>query len=178
MNSIQRAESPAMAQENPTLTYWPTLDAEEQAFVVAYVENTFNLSDASDALALPKGHLQKLLCRLPVKKAIAEMQEAMGDIDFLNEKWVKAQLLRIFPMVMGDESVPMIDSTGAQIMGRKFVPDVAMKVLEYVAPKKQAAVQIDIHNTIDLRSAIEEGNARRKARIESGLTITVEKEDE
>lgn len=169
MNSTQNAAIPAMGPESQTLTYWPTLRVDEQAFVVAYVENAYSVAAASDALAIPKSHLQKMLRMPAVKKAVLEVQEAMGDIDFLNEKWVKAQLLRIFPMVMGDEEVPMIDSTGAQINARKFVPDVAVKVLEYVSPKKAPAIQIDIHNMIDLRSAVEEGHARRKVLIEESI---------
>lgn len=153
------------------LKYWPTLAPDEQAFVASYVGNGYNMSATATELELPLGLLRKMLSTLPIKKAITEVQEAMGDIDFLNEKWVKTQLLRIFPMVMGDEEVPMVDSTGSQIMARKFVPDVAVKILEYVAPKKQPTIQIDIHNQIDLRSAVEEGQARRHARISAGLTL-------
>ena len=174
MPSTLREIPPAMEQESQMLVYWPTLLVEEQAFVVAYVENAYSIAGASEALNIPKKVLQKMLQSPAVKKAVTEVQETMGDLEFLNEKWVKSQLLRIFPMVMGDEEVPMIDSTGMQIMARKFVPEVAMKVLEYVAPKKAPTVQIDIHNIIDLRTAVEEGNARRKAAIEGSIAITVE----
>ena len=161
--------------DSPALVYWPTLSTEEQAFVAAYVENSYSIAEASEELCLTKGALQRMLMKPSVKKAILEVQEAMGEIDFLNEKWVKAQLLRIFPMVMGEEDVPMIAPTGEQISGRKFVPEAALKILEYVTPKKAPTVQIDIHNTIDLRSAIAEGQARRNARIQ--LTIDEEGEE-
>ena len=160
-----------MEAGKPTLTYWPTLAADEQAFVASYVGNSYNMTATSDELGIPISHLRKMLSAPAVKKAVTEVQEAMGDIDFLNEKWVKTQLLRIFPMVMGDEEVPMVDSTGCQIHARKFVPDVAVKILEYVVPKKAPTVQIDIHNTIDLRSAVEEGQARRAMRIAESLTV-------
>lgn len=155
----------------PTLTYWPTLAADEQAFVASYVGNSYNMTATADELEMPIALLRRMLSTPAVKKAVTEVQESMGEIDFLNEKWVKTQLLRIFPMVMGDEEVPMVDSTGCQIMARKFVPDVAVKILEYVSPKKQPTVQIDIHNTIDLRSAVAEGQARRAMRIQEGLTL-------
>lgn len=183
----------AMAPENQMQTsllepgdkspkYWPTLAVDEQAFVASYVGNAYSLAATSEELELPIAHLRRMLSVPNIKKAVTEVQEAMGDIEWLNEKWVKTQLLRIFPMVMGDEEVPMIDSTGCQIHARKFVPDVAVKILEYVSPKKAPMVQIDITNTIDLRSAVEEGHARRKAAIENGrndtVTITVNAPDE
>lgn len=170
MPSIQRIETKMPSElEKPTLIYWPTLAADEQAFVASYVGNSYNMTATAEELEMPLGLLRKMLATPAVKKAVTEVQESMGEIDFLNEKWVKAQLLRIFPMVMGDEEVPMVDSTGCQIMARKFVPDVAVKILEYVSPKKQPTVQIDIHNTIDLRSAVAEGQARRVAFMESQI---------
>ena len=172
MNSTLKVANRVMEQESQTLTYWPTLSQDEQSFVAAYVENGYSLVDASSAIAVPKHVCHKYLQSPAVKKAITEVQEAVGDIDFLNEKWVKAQLLRLFPMVMGDEEVPLIDSTGMQVHARKFVPEVALKVLEYVAPKKQPTVQIDIHNQIDLRLAVEEGNRRRATLLQSDLEIT------
>lgn len=162
--------------DSPALVYWPTLSTEEQAFVAAYVENSYSIAEASEELCLTKGALQRMLMKPTVKKAILEVQEATGDIDFLNEKWVRAQLLRIYPMVMGEEDVPMIAPTGEQISGRKFVPEAALKILDYVAPKKAPLVQINIENQIDLRAAVAEGHARRKAAIE-GMSITVTNEE-
>ena len=177
LSTQQNATKMLPEAEKPTLTYWPTLAADEQAFVASYVGNSYNMTATSEELCLPITYLRKMLSTNAVKKAVTEVQESMGDIDFLNEKWVKTQLLRIFPMVMGDEEVPMVDATGCQIMARKFVPDVAVKILEYVVPKKAPTVQIDIHNTIDLRSAVEEGNARRAMRIAAGITIDQEDEE-
>lgn len=164
--------------EQPTLTCWQTLPAIEKAFVSAYVEEGYSIVAASEALDVPEYMLRKMMTKPEVKKAISEVQEALGDMEFLNERWVKSQLLRIFPMVMGECEVPMINAAGEQIQARKFVPEIAMKVLEYVTPKKAPTVQIDIHNQIDLRSAVAEGNERRKTRILESIAVTVEEEDD
>lgn len=178
MNITQTNMLPTEPTAQPTCTYWLGLPQDEKAFVVAYVENAYSVTEAADVLDMPVYVLRKMLAQPAVKKAISEIQEAMGDIDFLNEKWVKAQLLRIFPMVMGEEEVPMVTATGDQVMLKKFVPDVAVKILEYVTPKKAPTVQIDIHNQIDLRSAVAEGQQRRKARIMESIVVAVEEGEE
>lgn len=163
MNSTQMAVSRAEEQGQQMLTSWPTLDAKQQAFVVAYVDNSYSVAAVAESLELSVGECRKMLAAPAVRKAVTEVQEAVGDIDFLNEKWVKAQLLRLFPMVMGEEDVPLVDNTGCQIRAKVFKPEVAMKVLEYVAPKKAPAVQININAEINLNQALEEANARRMA---------------
>lgn len=135
-------------QNAPNLACWQTLSTAEQAFVAAYVDNGYSLQETAEALGQSTLVLRKMLAVQNVRKAIAEVQETMDGIDFLNEKWVKAQLLRLFPMVMGEEPIPATDSAGEEVYVRKFFPEVAMKVIEYVAPKasKTPAVSININN--------------------------------
>lgn len=163
MNSTLMAVSRAEEQGQQMLTSWPTLDDKQQAFVVAYVENGYSIAAASEALELPVVECRRFLNVPGIRKAVTEVQEALGDIEFLNEKWVKAQLLRLFPMVMGEEEVPLVDNTGCQIQARVFKPEVAMKVLEYVAPKKAPLVQVNLNAEINLTAALEEAQARRRA---------------
>ena len=135
MSSTLKPVNRAMEQGQQTLTYWPTLSEQEQAFVAAYVESTYNLREAAREVGLSEGRCRTLLIDPNVKKAVKEVQEAIGGIDFMNEKWVKSQMLRLFPMVMGDEPVPLVDNTGCEIQVRKFNPEMAFKIMEYVAPK-------------------------------------------
>lgn len=151
-----------------TLTYWPALQPDEQAFVAAYVENSYSVPEACTALKISRGTGAKMLKNVTIRKAISEVQETLDGIDFLNERWVKAQLLRIFPMAMGDEPVPMVTATGEEIEARKFYPDVAMKIVEYVAPKAQkASVNISINNIGRLSDAELERIAMSGGRIVS-----------
>lgn len=133
--------------DQQTLIYWPALRPDEQAFVAAYVENSYSLSLACEELRLNKGVGSQLLKKVEIRRAVSEVQVILDGIDFLNEKWVKAQLLRIFPMAMGDEPVAMVTQSGEEMEARKFYPDIAMRIVEYVAPKTQkAAVNININN--------------------------------
>lgn len=125
---------------------WPKLSSREQAFVIAYIDNAYSLADASVCLKISTSECKEMFALSSVKRAIAEVQSELDDIDFLNEKWVKAQLLKLFPMVMGEEDVPMVDSQGDQIERRKFHPDIAMRIIEYVVPKNKEVEKNDESN--------------------------------
>lgn len=154
MNST---EENALAQTDAALnlTAWPKLSKDEQAFVVAYVENGYSVSGAVGDTGLGRSFCDRALRSSNVRQAIAEVQSELGSIDFLNEKWVKAQLLRIFPMAMGDEPVPIVTQAGEEMMARKFYPDIAMRVVEYVAPKtqKQPGFTLTINNVSRMSDA-------------------------
>ncbi len=129
------------------MIHWPALLPDEQAFVAAYVENSYSLLLACGALGKSKVEGERLLKKVGIRRAVAEVQHELDGIDFLNEKWVKAQLLRLFPMVMGDEAVPMVTAMGEEMEVKKFSPDIAMRIIEYVAPKAhKPAVSISINN--------------------------------
>lgn len=142
-----------------TLTYWPQLSSDEQAFCVAYVENSYSLTLAADALHWNSAKCRALLQSRVVRGAVKEVQDAIGEIDFLNEKWVKAHLLRLMPMVMGDEPVPMVTGQGEEITACVFKPEIAMRIVEYVDPKKAAIpvnVKIDRSESLDRLSDLAE----------------------
>lgn len=141
MNSAQRSgevNSLALAPEagRGTLIYWSSLSEKKQAFVAAYIENSYSVVDAAGELCISKGQASEYLRDPAVKQAIAEVQAQLHDINFLNEKYVRAQLLKLYPKFIGEEDVPFITNTGEQGEGRKFFPEAALKVLEYIAPKK------------------------------------------
>jgi hypothetical protein len=149
MNSVAlQKEENALPTTERTLTYWPVLQPDEQAFVAAYIENAYSLPEACAALKMNRTVAGKMLRTVTIRKAIAEVQKEFDNLDFLNEAWVKAQLLRIYPMAVGDEPVPYITSAGEEAEGRKFDGHLAMKIVEYVAPKaqKQPSVNISINN--------------------------------
>jgi hypothetical protein len=139
------------AAQTPAI-YWPKLTVDEKAFVAAYTENAYSLAETASALSLPTKQLSSLLNRKDIRCAISEVQTELDSIDFLNDKWVKSQLLRLFPKVMGDEAVPMVNNLGEEYEAKKFMPDIAMRIVEYVAPKTTAgkangnstAVQVNI----------------------------------
>jgi len=121
------------------------LSDRERALVMCYVESGYNLSAAVRETGISTTQAKKIMAIPNVRKAILEVQEDIDSIDFLNEKWVRAQILRPFPMVMGDEDTPALDSRGEQVFVRQFSPSVAMKILEYVAPKKASGVSVTVN---------------------------------
>lgn len=149
MNSLipAREQNPVLPSTPAMLTYWPSLRPDEQAFVAAYVENHYSLPEACVALKLNSAAGAKMLRNVTIRRAISEVQEAMDGIDFLNERWVKSQLLKLYPKVIGEEPVPYISSAGEQSEGLKFDANAALKIIEYVAPKStKASVNININN--------------------------------
>ena len=152
MNSAPKSEEngqlvSAQEPEKATLTCWSGLSAPEKAFVAAYLENSYSVRDAAADLQISAPAARKHLQNPDVLRAVSEVQSQLSDIDFLNEKYVRAQLLKLYPKFIGEEDVPFITNTGEQGEGRKFFPEAALKVLEYIAPKKtQPAVTINVGN--------------------------------
>lgn len=128
----------------------------ERSLVVCYVESGYNLTATVRESGIPSAEAKRMMAVPGVRKAILEVQEDIDSIDFLNEKWAKAQLLRLFPMVMGDEEVPALDSRGGQICVKQFYPAVAMKILEYVAPKKASGVSVTVNTGAEFNGMTDE----------------------
>lgn len=151
------------------LIYWPKLQTAEQAFVAAYVENAYSLPEACRALKISQGAGAGMLRKVTIRRAIGEVQHELDGIDFLNEKWVKAQLLRLYPMVLGDEPVPYITASGEEAEGRKFDAGAAMRIIEYVAPKAQkSTLSITVNNINKLSDEqLEELAAKGMGRVVS-----------
>jgi phage terminase small subunit len=126
-----------MEMSEKTRVHWPLLSVNEQAFVAAYVTNAYSVKSAAEVTGIAQVTCKQMLGKTDVRKAIAELQSELDEIDFLNEKWVKSQLLNLFPKVMGEEAIPSVDNEGSQVEIRKFYPEIAFKILEYVAPKKK-----------------------------------------
>jgi hypothetical protein len=154
---------------NPTLIYWPALSVNEKAFVAAYVENAYSIAGACEALNMNRGDASRMLRNVTIRKAISEVQSELDGIDWLNEKWVKAQLLRIFPIAMGDEPAPTVLNTGEEVSVRKYDGNLAMKIVEYVVPKTQKqSVDITVNNIHRLTDEqLEEIAARGLERVVS-----------
>ena len=130
----------------PERVAWPTLSQKEQAFVVAYVDNSYSVAMAAQALQFTQSVCKAMLSKHIVKTAIAEVQSELSDTDFMNEKWVRAQLIKLYPMVIGEEEVPFVNSAGEQVELRKFYPDIALRIIEYVVPKNKEVEQNDESN--------------------------------
>ena len=133
-----------------------SLTDRERSFVICYVESGYNMSATARESGITTDQAKKMMAVPSVRKAILEVQEDIDSIDFLNEKWVKAQILRLFPMVMGDEDTPALDSRGGQVFVKQFSPSVAMKILEYVAPKKASGVSVTVNTGAEFNSMIDE----------------------
>lgn len=133
-----------------------SLTDRERSFVICYVESGYNMSATARESGITTDQAKKMMAVPSVRKAILEVQEDIDSIDFLNEKWVKAQILRLFPMVMGDEDTPALDSRGGQVFVKQFSPSVAMKILEYVAPKKASGVSVTVNTGAEFNSMTDE----------------------
>lgn len=73
-----------------------------------------------------------------VQACIQDIQKQQQGIDILNEHWVASKIMELMPMVMGEVEVPMVDmKTGEQYQARKFMPEVATRLLELRSPKNQ-----------------------------------------
>lgn len=121
-----------MAADQAQLINWQSLSSDEQAFVASYIENGYSMVAAAEALELEQAVTKKYWNNKSVRAAIAEVQAELDNIDFLNERWVKAQIIRLMPKVLGEESVPMVDKEGSASLAKKFFPAEAINLIKMV----------------------------------------------
>jgi hypothetical protein len=136
----------SMNQVPSTLVNWQSLSVDDKAFVVSYIDNSYSLDAVSKDIEEHVSVLKKLLSRSDIRKAIAEVQAEQADITFLNEKWVKDQLLKLYPKVIGEEDVPFVNGNGEERLIRRFYPDIAMRIVEYVVPKDNKKEETEVAN--------------------------------
>jgi hypothetical protein len=118
-------------------TGWQGLDEAKLAYAVAFVEEGYSHVRAAKHLGIsPDQALKFQRCPL-VQACIQDIQAQTQGISFLNEAWVDAKIAEIFPMVMGEVDVPYIDAkTGDQLEGKRFMPEIAVRLLDLKSPRK------------------------------------------
>lgn len=121
--------------ENQQSQHFVSLSDEGKAFVVAYIESAYSVKESSKKCKLAESTCRKFLSESSVRKAIYELQQELDSFDYLNEKWARAKLVELYPKLVGEEEVPHTTNLGEQIEVKKFFPEIAFKVIEYVAPK-------------------------------------------
>lgn len=121
-----------MEADQAQLANWQSLSSDEQAFVASYIENGYSMASTAEALELGPAVVKSYWNKKQVRAAIAEVQSELDNIDFLNERWVKAQILRLLPKVLGEEAVPMVDKEGSASLAKKFFPAESINLIKMV----------------------------------------------
>ncbi len=127
---------------------WSAFPPEKLAFAIAYVENNYSHVKTADALGLTYRDAYRLEREPLVLACVQDLQSQIEGIDVLNEKWVDAKIREMMPMVMGEIDVPMVDmKSGEQFTAKKFMPEIAARLLELKSPSKNSAkVQVNVVN--------------------------------
>lgn len=119
-------------------TGWQDLSLDKRAFGIAYFQQGYSVARASAeaGISVSKG---SLLERDPeVLAFVQDIQAQMEGIDTLNQQWVDAKIKEMMPMVMGEVAVPLVDmKTGEGFEERKFMPEIAVRLLELKSPRKE-----------------------------------------
>lgn len=121
-----------MSEEQVNLINWQSLSSDEQAFVAAYISCGYSTRNTATELEIEHKLCVDMLNKKHVRAAVAEVQADLDNIEFLNERWVRSQIMRLLPKVLGEEAVPQVDKDGCEIMVRKFFPDVSLNVIKLV----------------------------------------------
>ena len=116
---------------------WRSLDDRRKAYAVAFVDEGYSHVRAADRLGIAHAEALRLQRDSLVQACIQDIQSQLQGVSFLNEAWVDAKIAEMFPMVMGEVDVPMVDAkTGSRYTAKKFMPEVAVRLLDLKVPKK------------------------------------------
>lgn len=118
---------------------WQFLDEKKLAYAVAFVEEGYSHVRAAKRLSINEDDAIQFQRNPLVIACIQDIQAQVKGVTFLNEAWVDSKIAEIFPMVMGEVDVPFIDpKTGDQMEGKRFMPEIAIRLLDLKTPKKDS----------------------------------------
>jgi hypothetical protein len=127
----------ASTVKNMRSTGWQGLDDDRLAYAVCFVEEGYSHIRAAKRLGIDEDDAIRFQRDVLVQACIQDIQAQTQGISFLNEAWVDAKIAEIFPMVMGEVEVPFIDAkTGQQDYGKRFMPEIAVRLLDLKSPRK------------------------------------------
>jgi hypothetical protein len=145
-------DSPPVASND--LSAFLALSESEKALVTTFVDCGYSVAETAGELGVDAVIVRQALNRPAVKQAVLEVQEQIGDIDYVNEKWFRAQVTKMIPKLLGEEEVPIVTAQGERVTAYKFFPDIALKAMEMLVPRKTTpGVVVNINNINRLSDA-------------------------
>lgn len=121
----------------------------ERQFALEFVVSGSTLKALATQFEIPLPNLTRMYNDPVVRAFIADLQAEVLQHKLINEQWVESQIMKIWPQLIGEETVPMVDKSGAAFNAKKFHSTEVTSLLKHFGgnqdQKKVGGVMVQIN---------------------------------
>ena len=116
---------------------------------IEFVTSGATVKRIAQELQRPYSEINRIFNDPIVRALIHDLQNELAQHKLINASWVESQVLAIWPQLIGEEDVYLVNKAGEQILARKFhAPEVA-SILKHFSgnadQKKAGGVNVQIN---------------------------------
>lgn len=121
----------------------------ERAVAIEFATTGHTLAQVAKDMGQPLGEVRRAFGSPIVRAFIADLQAEIAAHKIVNAAWVEQQVLKLWPQLIGEEEVNLVNKSGEQITAKKFHgPEVASIIKHFSGngdQKKAGGVQVVIN---------------------------------
>jgi hypothetical protein len=121
----------------------------ERQFAMEFVVSGNTLKAMAAQFAVPLKDITKMYNDPVVRGFISDLQAEVFQHKLINEQWVEGQVMKLWPQLLGEEPVPLVDKSGAAFMAKKFHSTEVTSLLKHFGgnadQKKAGGVYVQIN---------------------------------
>lgn len=121
----------------------------ERQFSLEFVVSGCTLKALAEQFEMPIRDITRMYNDPVVRAFISDMQAEVLQHKLINEQWVEGQIMRIWPQLIGEEEVPLVDKSGAAFKAKKFHANEVTSLLKHFGgnqdQKKAGGVMVQIN---------------------------------
>ena len=112
----------------------------ERQVAIEFATTGHTLKQVALDLKQPLSEVRRAFGNPIVRALITDLQNELAAHKIVNAAWVEQQILKLWPQLIGDEPVNLINKSGEEVSGRKFHgPEVASILKHFGGNKDQKA---------------------------------------
>jgi len=121
----------------------------ERQFGMEFVVTGSTLDALAKQFKLPMTDIRRMYNYPVVRAFISDLQAEVLQHKLVNEQWVEGQILKIWPQLLGEEPVPLVDKSGNAFSAKKFHSTEVTSILKHFGgnddQKKLNGVHVQIN---------------------------------
>lgn len=121
----------------------------ERQFALEFVVSGNTLKMLANQFEMELSEIRRMYNDPVVRAFIHDLQQEVIAHRVVNEQWVEGQILKIWPQLLGEEPVPLVDKNGAAYLAKKFHSTEVTSLLKHFGgnqdQKKAGGVHVQIN---------------------------------
>lgn len=146
---IRAALFGALTPEKAREEGWVCLTPLDRAVAIEFATTGHTLKQIADDLQQPLASVKGSFNSPLVRAFIADLQNEIAAHKVINAAWVEQQVLAIWPQLVGEEAVALVNKAGEQVYAHKFHGPEVASILKHFSgnadQKKAGGVQVVIN---------------------------------